>query len=296
MRFLDKFLREYNDDVLRDGPNGMTRELFDRGEIVAAVTRPDTQRLLFDHSASRLLLNSPPPPQDMELHWPFDRQWCEFEQGIRIIGPAIPLYVRGVLMCPEGEKALLGVVPDRMKGLLANAGNANCLVMIQKDDGTLMPTPISWSRRDGTTATMQEIEDIGGHYVRLLEDLGQYLRRLCAYTMARGVEIVEEPLSRQQRKRLMAQRGIPSEWHLVRVRPRVSSAASPVDDDDPGSHHGFRYDVAGHLRFGRHKLGDGSYRHNVEWVRPHQRGLQHKRYIPSTRRYGSGHPLPPSVE
>ena len=44
----------------------------------------------------------------------------------------------------------------------------------------------------------------------------------------------------------------------------------------------------GFLRRGRHRLRDGTYRETIEWVRPHQRGLRHTRYVPKTSRFDAG--------
>ena len=52
--------------------------------------------------------------------------------------------------------------------------------------------------------------------------------------------------------------------------------------------HRYRYDVMGHIRFGRHRLRDGSYRETVEWVRPYQRGLANGVYIPKVSEFRGG--------
>ena len=65
-------------------------------------------------------------------------------------------------------------------------------------------------------------------------------------------------------------------------------------EGDVGRQHSYRYDVMGHIRFGRHKLGDGTYRHTFEFVRPHQRGLKNSIYIPKTYNVRAGkvsHPM-----
>ena len=108
---------------------------------------------------------------------------------------------------------------------------------------------------------------------------------LLVYMMAKGGRITEEPLPPQQR-RLLARKGLPNPWHVVTVEPRFSDSGSP-----PGgtaNRHSFRYDVMGHLRFGNHRLRDGSYRETIEWVRPHQRGLANEMYIPKVSYFRSG--------
>jgi hypothetical protein len=46
--------------------------------------------------------------------------------------------------------------------------------------------------------------------------------------------------------------------------------------------------VIGHLRFGRHPRGDGTYAETIEFVRAHQRGLNNELYIPSVHKVDSG--------
>ena len=126
----------------------------------------------------------------------------------------------------------------------------------------------------------------------LVESLGLSARRWCqnlfsysaffswvlTYMVAKGVRVVEEPLSRQQRRALERSK-LPNPWHVVKVDPTVSKRHLSTGEE-PVNHHRFRYDVMGHLRFGRHKLKDGSYRETIEIVRPHQRGLSNELYIP----------------
>ena len=115
------------------------------------------------------------------------------------------------------------------------------------------------------------------------------LQWLITYMTAKGVQVVEEKLSRQQR-RLLARSPMPKPWHVVTVEPKFNQ---PGDHDDEGIQHRYRYDVMAHLRFNRHKLKDGSYRNTVEIVRPHQRGLNNETYIPKVSRFKAGKNLDP---
>ena len=120
---------------------------------------------------------------------------------------------------------------------------------------------------------------------------GGFMSWCVTYMTAKGVRVVEERVSRQQR-RLMARSKLPQPWHIVTVEPRISSAGR---SEDEGRQHRYRYDVMGHLRFGRHKLADGSYRTTVEVVRPHQRGLANDRYIPKVSKFNRGKVVDPRV-
>ena len=102
--------------------------------------------------------------------------------------------------------------------------------------------------------------------------------------MAKGVEIIAAPLTRQQR-RFNERHGIPNPWHVVRLDPRLSSKGSP--EGEPQYRHQYRYDVIGHLRFNRHHTREGI-KHTIEWVMPHQRGLANQLYVPKTYRVEKG--------
>ena len=111
---------------------------------------------------------------------------------------------------------------------------------------------------------------------------------LLTYMMAKGVQIQPERVSRQQR-RLMTRQKLPQQWHVVVVEPQVRSVRGSLDAEELGSRHRYRYDVMGHLRFGRHKLKSGAYRDTVEVVRPHQRGLANELYIPKVSHFKGGY-------
>lgn len=126
-----------------------------------------------------------------------------------------------------------------------------------------------------------------GWWERTISDYTTLFMWMMAYTMAKGIEIVEEPLSRQQRRWAERQKDPPKPWHIVRVEPKFYPASrQPIEDTGRG--HSYRYDVIGHLRFGRHKRGDGTYSETIEWVPPHQRGLKNTLYIPKTYKVDGG--------
>ncbi len=104
-----------------------------------------------------------------------------------------------------------------------------------------------------------------------------------AYTMAKSVEIVVIPWSRQVKRASMRKEGkIPEPWHIVRVQPRIVQQKPEIVGEPSGLKHSYRYDVIGHLRFNRHKTKDGQYTDTIEWVLDHQRGLENALYIPKT--------------
>jgi hypothetical protein len=98
--------------------------------------------------------------------------------------------------------------------------------------------------------------------------------------MAKSVEIVALPTTRQIRRALEREGRVPNPWHVVRVQPKMIRGKSETVGES-GIKHSYRYDVIGHLRFNRHKVKDG-YRETIEWVSDHQRGLENELYIPKT--------------
>ena len=128
-----------------------------------------------------------------------------------------------------------------------------------------------------------------GTWERTLNKYTEFFCHIILYTVAKGIEIVVEDVPRSERRRMerLRQKGEwPEPWQIVRVEPSLIKKY----EDRQASHngttaHGYRYDVRGHMRKGKHKLRDGSYRYTVEWVPAHQRGLKHELYIPKVHQY-----------
>jgi hypothetical protein len=108
--------------------------------------------------------------------------------------------------------------------------------------------------------------------------------------MAKGISIVEQRLSKKERKRLEARKIPVQPWHVIVVEPQFSQSNGVGMRE--GRKHSYRYDVMGHLRFGNHHVkdseGNWTRRRTVEWIAPHQRGVQHSRYVPAVRQYKRG--------
>jgi hypothetical protein len=114
-----------------------------------------------------------------------------------------------------------------------------------------------------------------------IQDHTDLLLWVLAYCMAKSIRIEELRMPRQQ-VRAMERKGIvPRPWHRVFVEPKLIYKQLP-GGEDTGRTVGHRFDVIGHLRFNKHKLASGAYRHTVEWVPDHQRGLENEIYIPKT--------------
>jgi hypothetical protein len=117
---------------------------------------------------------------------------------------------------------------------------------------------------------------------------------MMAYMMAKSVTVIEEPMSRQVRRWANRQKEPPRPWHVVVVEPKFYASGHDPEAEGTGRQHSYRYDVIGHLRFGRHKTRDG-YSETIEWVPPHQRGLANTLYIPKTYKVEGGKRVSPRM-
>lgn len=159
-------------------------------------------------------------------------------------------------------------------------------------DGLLShPDPDASTWPDGMLDNVPEHAFIGarpagegrGWWERAIAGHAQFLSWLLTYMTAKGIVIVEESVSRQVRRAAERARERPAAWHVVTVEP--TKVLPRTDATGTGTRHSYRYDVRGHIRFGRHPRKDGSYSHTVEWVPPHQAGLANAIYIPKTYSY-----------
>ena len=122
--------------------------------------------------------------------------------------------------------------------------------------------------------------DWQGNWTQNMKTYSSLIHWILIYAMAKGISLEKHYLSRQHRRQVERQ-NILSPWHILKVDPQFSDETQQ-STDNPKYKHNVRYDVTGHLRFGKHKLKDGTYKRTIEWVRPHQRGLKNKLYVPKT--------------
>jgi len=182
---------------------------------------------------------------------------------------------------------------DRSFLYLLNQGLA--LTALRNTQDTDDPSEVAEGYPPGAVMIAGDPMDISNRYMgwweRTIIDYGSLLSWLMVYMMAKGIEIAVAPRTRAQRRR-EERKAFPKPWHVVRVEPKLVQEGQPAEE--PGTRHSYRYDVMGHLRFGRHKLAGGDYRDTIEWVNPHQRGLANELYIPKTSKFVSGketHPI-----
>jgi hypothetical protein len=181
---------------------------------------------------------------------------------------------------PEGYP-LVGVPPADVPAKLIKGDKDH--VSAHAVDSDAMPL---WARKPGTLINVHKLlhrtwwEDAIISYT-------DFCYWVFAYTMAKSVRIDEIPLTRQLRRAAEREGKVPNPWHVVRVEPKFHEPR-PETVGGEGSAHSYRYDVIGHIRFGRHKRKDGSYAETVEWISDHQRGLANELYIPKTYKVDGG--------
>lgn len=127
-----------------------------------------------------------------------------------------------------------------------------------------------------------------------------FIQWCLSYMMAKSIVVDVRDISRQQKRALSRQnKPWPKPWHIVMVDPKYVRTVEEAEST--GTHHRYRYDVMGHLRVGRHRVGtkkaDGTYEYRqiLEWVPDHQRGLANEIYLPATRVVTAGRKVPKEV-
>jgi hypothetical protein len=314
MRFLDKIL------VAVRGTRPSIVRTLDREQKTAyyhdkvLLEDPNTKRILFDSRQAALfdaIDETVPYEFHKKLHWPFPQFYLEFTEPILTSNqePEQQDYLRAILvddtnaveaiMEINGQRisfrgTIVTFFYDNPKGDFVDrtwfydlrSGEAFTRWLITQENAD--PSRISGltlKSNDFVMAGRMGAEE--GRYVgwweRQMISSSQLLAWIMSYLMAKSIRIEAEDISRQQRRWHERNGLIPKPWHYVKLDPKIVMAHG-YQEEGLGIHHRYRYDVIGHLRFGRHKRGDGTYSHTVEWIAPHQRGLTNTVYIPKTYR------------
>ena len=240
--------------------------------LTCILLREDTKRIVLHQPQYSSIIESPYPVPDevaQDLHWPFDQHIY-----IELDNPVISQQHDDRVDLHQGIAVLAGPEPRWVLNIFTS-------------------TQVNWL---GCSAGRLDLP--GNRFQALNEDIDRdslqpaerspYVR-LVAYMTAKGIEIIDHP-TRRNTARLLARRKLPNPWHVIQVEPRLLINAPNDFEETESRQHSYRYDVAGHIRFGRHRLKDSTHRTTREWVRPHQRGLANAQYIPATRRYSGEGP------
>lgn len=280
---------------------------------------PNTKRMVFDARQATLFdaIGDMDPAMRAKVHPPFNQLYVEFSEPI-LLGESEPGhedYARGfyfahevasasyktaageALSSPlsqvtfflteqvgEGERGKQYI--DRSFKMNLSSGYA----LVRKKDAVTgtdpSEVPEDWTPGSYFLAAQQEVPWSGtndrhiGWWERVTDHYASLVLWVFAYTMAKSIHVVQEPMSRQYRRWMERKNKLPHIWHYVRVEPKFITHAK--SGEEPAYHQSYRYDVIGHLRFGKHPRADGSFSETIEWVQPHQRGLEHSLYIPKT--------------
>ena len=126
----------------------------------------------------------------------------------------------------------------------------------------------------------------GDAWMENIKAYGAFVEWVLCYLCAKSISIKPEPLTRQQR-RALERKGAPNPWHIIQADQTTAAwnGNGSNGNTSAGGRLKVRHDVQGHFRFNRHKLKDGTYKHTIEFVRPHLRGLKNSLYVPATRKY-----------
>lgn len=298
-------------------------------QIIAALDDPETRRIIVDSEQAVRFTEAADMPPVERYRLPFDQMYIEFTRplDIREQEPGYEDELIGMIVLPTHGRE--GVPPEtvQIKFITRSLHPVLRTNPITKHDwseqtacfnlltGTALSHPQTFLEpaRPGApdSVTHDDIsqypdgflagldldrdwiaardEGAGrGWWERTISDYARFTAWLLTYMTAKGIVIVEAEMTRQQRRAAARLKHRPSPWHIVTVDPTVVRDFEPGEGG--GRSHSYRYDVRGHLRFGRHKRGDGSYSQTVEWVRPHQRGLANTIYVPKTYVYDAKSP------
>lgn len=286
------------------------RHPFEYETLHKVITSVNTKRILFDSRQATVFGKSGPIGVDgLKLHSPFDQFYLEFTEPIEIEGqePGYKDHLIAIIYLDNCSK-LPVTYPDGNK-LIENASFVTFIfrnfesnewidrawrmslpeklaypaVMNVLETANPSEIPEEWPERRWFVSGM-EIDGFPnrkiGWWEGAVQNYTNLLTWIFAYMMSKSVHITPEPMSRQVRRYNERKGIVPRPWHHVWVEPKLTDVPHESEEDADGPE--YRFDVIGHLRFNRHKLKTGSYRHTVEWVPDHQRGLKNEIYIPKT--------------
>jgi hypothetical protein len=297
--------------------------------LLGGLEDPNTKRILFDARQAMLFVELDEIPEDVQskIKLPFDQFYLEFTEPIRI-GESQPGYedfMRGLFISADGaeisntrdgEPITLSLAHvtvfltsygeeqfiDRSWKIHIPTGSAFVSIRASLSPPDPSEVPSSQKDRDGyfqAGIPFDKSLKIGdsryiGWWERITIEYTTFISWVLVYMMAKGIHITEQQISKKERKRFERHKHPIKPWHIITVEPRITTAMSGATGY--GTKHSYRYDVMGHLRFGKHRVktkdGWGYVRH-IEWIAPHQRGLQHSKYIPALRQYKPGKAIHP---
>lgn len=269
---------------------------------------PNTKRLLFDARQAIFfgeLDEAPPEDYATLLHPPFEQFYMEFTEPVTLLPqePGEEDRARALLFVTRPSVAGIGdlcqvtlffdgregqVKVDRTWNFNLRSGIAWVSV-----EAARLPTEDPSEAPPGIRTVPFVVGDLRhyfqagtgpegrrvGWWERATLKYTDFVRWLFLYMVAKSVVISPESPPRQYRRWHERHNQPIRPWHVVKVDPKIATAHA---EQGPGTRHGYRYDVIGHLRLNKHRVKEGGLRETVEWVPSHQRGLENTLYIPKT--------------
>lgn len=284
-------------------------------KLVAQMDDPETRRMIVDSRQAARFMDAADPPPVERYRLPFNQFYLEFTEPLYfpdLQEPGVPgdktvalLFMQelGYDTAPEACSVVFLKVNEEQRqwvdqgfsfDLLNGKGITSIEASVNGLDN-LEPSRFNTPHEPGEYYYARTEGEGIGWWEHQVATQATFVAWLLTYLTAKGIIVVEEGQSRQVRRALgrMRPQDRPKPWHIVTVDPLLVKPQHGAPESE-GTRHSYRYDVRGHLRFGRHLRGDGSYSHTVEWIAPHQRGLRHSVYVPKTYLFKNAARRPPA--
>ena len=285
-------------------PNWARRALGAMRTINSVLKHKDTKFILFDTEQANILLNAGEPPEPKGL--PFPQFALEFTESFMVTEESLlsedgsyigASFIMGAMFKDGVEHELIidndpGDVIGVML-MLSDRPNVASLDSWVSFGLSLSTGDIYYTAYFLRTQTKQIVPESipDNKFVKLdLEqnDSGAYtqfallIRWLLGYMTGsvRGINLAPIQVSRAERRRAQKDNRTPPEWYTMKVGGKYARDPEDVVLTRKSGRHSYKYDVRGHIRRGRYRLGDGSYREVLQFIPAHQRGLRHTLYIP----------------
>lgn len=255
----------------------------------AAFNNMNCKRLIFDSEQASVFIQTMKPEYQSEIKTPFDWFYMEFSIPILLPNqfqePGMNDYLRSIIFRKEkediGSLSFFLTTYDGDNHELPGTQIADRAWLIDLDTWQVIKKDKMVNNVRGEETTV----DTPSWWNDNCQDNTNFFTWILLYMMAKNLKIQPETLSRQQRRYNERHNIIPNPWHRIIHNPKSYYHSGQHQENESSStyhKHSFRYDVIGFLRYGRHKLKDGTYRKTIEWVPAHQRGLKNELYIPKT--------------
>jgi hypothetical protein len=254
------------------------------------------QTFLFDTEQIRLFLRTIDkkiPPRTVEP--PFPSMVIQFTEPM----PEEELTSGTYTWASEIEMGVTHSTGDFITGLVIAFSESGDVMQVAQEDYRVAGEEIAdyvnvflFYKSGALNRSALRLDGDGSHTANYTEgsatpEADQDKQRICnlamlilSYLNSPGIEAekVEAPAAIQKRRQRDGKKPI-EPYYVCKVQKR-HYVASGASGEPSGRHVSFRFDVAGHFRHYK----DG----RAVWIKAHQRGLEHERYIPKVYRIDKG--------